>query len=278
MNPGSQSFTAACVQVNAGNDLKTNIDSAVRGIAQAASDGADFVALPENVGMMPGSRAEAKQHAADIADHPAVQAFQSAARAAGVWVLAGTVGVPTADGRVANRSLLIAPDGTVNAEYDKIHMFDADPGDAKPYRESETYRPGTDAVLATLPWLKMGMTVCYDVRFPGLYRQLGQAGAGMLAVPSAFTETTGQAHWHVLLRARAIENGCFVIAPAQCGSHPGDRRTYGHSMIIDPWGTVLAEAGDGPEIISATIDTALITKARTQIPALDHDRDFVVRD
>ena len=133
-------------------------------------------------------------------------------------------------------------------------------------------------MLATLPWLKMGMTVCYDVRFPGLYRQLGQAGAGMLAVPSAFTETTGQAHWHVLLRARAIENGCFVIAPAQCGSHPGDRRTYGHSMIIDPWGTVLAEAGDGPEIISATIDTALITKARTQIPALDHDRDFVVRD
>jgi predicted amidohydrolase len=277
LNPGSQTFTAACVQVNAGNDLNSNINSAVSGIAHAASDGADFVALPENVPMMPGSKGEAKQHAADVADHPAAQAFQSAARAAGVWVLAGTLGVPATDDRIANRSLLIAPDGTVNAEYDKIHMFDADPGDAKPYRESETYHPGSDAVLATLPWLKLGMTVCYDVRFPGLYRQLAKAGAGMLAVPSAFTETTGEAHWHVLLRARAIENACFVIAPAQCGSHPGDRRTYGHSIIIDPWGTILAEAESEPTIISATIDTALIASARSRIPALDHDKDFFLR-
>ena len=276
MNPGSQSFTAACVQVNTGNDLNSNIDSAVRGIAQAALDGADFVTLPENVAMMPGSSAQAKRHASDIADHPAVDAFQSAARAAGVWVLAGSVGVPSADGRVANRSLLIAPDGTVNAQYDKIHMFDADPGDAKPYRESETYHPGSEAVLATLPWLKMGMTVCYDVRFPGLYRKLAKAGAGMLAVPSAFTEVTGQAHWHVLLRARAIENACFVIAPAQCGSHPGDRRTFGHSMIIDPWGTVLAEAKSEPTIISSTIDVALIASARSRIPVLDHDKDFTL--
>ena len=276
MNPGSQSFTAACVQVNTGNDLNSNIDSAVRGIAQAALDGADFVTLPENVAMMPGSSAQAKRHASDIADHPAVDAFQSAARAAGVWVLAGSVGVPSADGRVANRSLLIAPDGTVNAQYDKIHMFDADPGDAKPYRESETYHPGSEAVLATLPWLKMGMTVCYDVRFPGLYRKLAKAGAGMLAVPSAFTEVTGQAHWHVLLRARAIENACFVIAPAQCGSHPGNRRTFGHSMIIDPWGTVLAEAKSEPIIISSTIDVALIASARSRIPVLDHDKDFTL--
>jgi predicted amidohydrolase len=276
LNPGSQSFTAACVQVNTGNDLNSNIDSAVRGIAQAALDGADFVTLPENVAMMPGSSAQAKRHASDIADHPAVDAFQSAARDAGVWVLAGSVGVPSADGRVANRSLLIAPDGTVNAQYDKIHMFDADPGDAKPYRESETYHPGSEAVLATLPWLKMGMTVCYDVRFPGLYRKLAKAGAGMLAVPSAFTEVTGQAHWHVLLRARAIENACFVIAPAQCGSHPGDRRTFGHSMIIDPWGTVLAEAESEPIIISSTIDVALIASARSRIPVLDHDKDFTL--
>ena len=276
MNPGSQSFTAACVQVNTGNDLNSNIDSAVRGIAQAALDGADFVTLPENVAMMPGSSAQAKRHASDIADHPAVDAFQSAARDAGVWVLAGSVGVPSADGRVANRSLLIAPDGTVNAQYDKIHMFDADPGDAKPYRESETYHPGSEAVLATLPWLKMGMTVCYDVRFPGLYRKLAKAGAGMLAVPSAFTEVTGQAHWHVLLRARAIENACFVIAPAQCGSHPGNRRTFGHSMIIDPWGTVLAEAESEPIIISSTIDVALIASARSRIPVLDHDKDFTL--
>jgi predicted amidohydrolase len=155
-------------------------------------------------------------------------------------------------------------------------MFDADPGDAKPYRESETYHPGSEAVLATLPWLKMGMTVCYDVRFPGLYRKLAKAGAGMLAVPSAFTEVTGQAHWHVLLRARAIENACFVIAPAQCGSHPGDRRTFGHSMIIDPWGTVLAEAESEPIIISSTIDVALIASARSRIPVLDHDKDFTL--
>ena len=276
MSPGSQSFTAACVQVNTGNDLNSNIDSAVRGIAQAALDGADFVTLPENVAMMPGSSAQAKRHASDIADHPAVDAFQSAARDAGVWVLAGSVGVPSADGRVANRSLLIAPDGTVNAQYDKIHMFDADPGDAKPYRESETYHPGSEAVLATLPWLRMGMTVCYDVRFPGLYRKLAKAGAGMLAVPSAFTESTGQAHWHVLLRARAIENACFVIAPAQCGSHPGNRRTFGHSMIIDPWGTVLAEAKSEPIIISSTIDVALIASARSRIPVLDHDKDFTL--
>ena len=278
MNPGSKSFIAACVQVNAGNDLNSNIDSAVRGIALAASDGADLVTLPENVAMMPGSRAQAKQHAADVADHPAVQAFQSAACTAGVWVLVGTIGVPAADDRVVNRSLLITPDGTVNAQYDNIHMFYADPGDVKPYRESETYRPGTEAVLATLPWLKMAMTVCYDVRFPGLYRLLAQAGAGMLAVPSAFTETTGQAHWHVLLRARAIENACFVIAPAQCGSHPGDRRTYGHSMIIDPWGEVLAEAANEPAIISATIDTTLVEVARSRIPALMHDKDFVLGD
>lgn len=267
-------FTAACVQVNAGNDRSHNIETAVRLIGEAASAGADLVAMPENVALMPASGAEAKQHAAMEADHPALAPFQQAARDRGVWLLAGSIGVAAGDGRVLNRSLLIAPDGKVTARYDKIHLFDADPGDAVPYQESNTYRPGGAAVVAELPWLKLGMTICYDVRFPYLYRALANAGAGMLAVPSAFTETTGRDHWHVLLRARAIETGCFVIAPAQCGSHPGGRRTYGHSLIIDPWGTVLAEADDQPGFISAVIDPALVAQARGRIPSLDHDRDY----
>ena len=274
MNPGPQTFTAACVQVNAGNNLANNIEAAVLGISRAAAGGADLVALPENVALMPESGGAAKDLAAAELAHPALAAFQSAAQDAGVWVLAGTIGVPTADGRLANRSLLIADDGSVAGRYDKIHMFDADPGDARPYRESKIYRPGNQAVVAELPWLTLGMTVCYDVRFPDLYRALAKAGAGMVAVPSAFTETTGTDHWHVLLRARAIETGCFVIAPAQCGSHPGDRRTFGHSIIIDPWGKILAEAGPKPEIISAVIDPGLVTLARQRIPSLDHDWDF----
>ena len=276
MSPGSQTFTAACVQVNAGNNLANNIEAAVLGISRAAADGADFVALPENISLMPESGDEAMTSAKDELVHPALAAFRSAARGAGVWVLAGTIGVPTPDGRIANRSMLIARDGSVAGRYDKIHMFDADPGDTRPYRESKIYRPGDQAVVAELPWLTLGMTVCYDVRFPDLYRALAKAGAGLLAVPSAFTETTGTDHWHVLLRARAIETGCFVIAPAQCGSHPGDRRTFGHSIIIDPWGKILAEAGPKPEIISAAIDPSSVTLARSRIPSLQNDQGFVV--
>ena len=267
-------FTAACVQVNAGDDISANVEAAVRLIGEAADAGADFVALPENVALMPAGAAEAKAKAADEARHPALAPLQQAARDGAVWLLVGSIAALAVDGRLSNRSLMIDPDGGVAARYDKIHLFDADPGGERPYRESETYAPGGEAVVVGLPWLKLGMTVCYDVRFPHLYRALANAGAGMLAVPSSFTARTGRAHWHVLLRARAIETGCFVIAPAQCGSHPGGRQTFGHSMIVDPWGKVLAEAGDEPGIVSADIDPGLVVQARGRIPALDHDRGF----
>lgn len=179
----------------------------------------------------------------------------------------------TGNGAIANRLLLIRPDGEVAARYDKIHLFDVDLPD-RTYRESQTFRGGDQAVVADLPWLKLGLSVCYDVRFPQLYRALAKAGAGMLAVPAAFTQITGQAHWHVLLRARAIETGCFVVAPAQVGVHPGGRRTFGHSLVVAPWGEVLADAGDTQGIVTATIDPARIAEARARIPALGHDREF----
>lgn len=269
-------FTAACVQVNAGDDLEANLAAAAAGIAEAAARGADFIALPENVAWMPADSAAAARNAADESSHAAVRALGNAARKAGRWVLAGTVAVRSGD-TLANRLLLFAPDGSVRARYDKIHMFDVDLPD-RSYRESATFGAGAQAVVADLPWLRAGLSVCYDVRFPHLYRALAKAGAGMLAVPSAFTEATGRAHWHVLLRARAIENGCYVVAPAQCGTHPGGRRTFGHSLIIAPWGDVVAEAGDTPAVITAVIDPAQIAEARRRIPALTHDRDFKVRD
>jgi len=265
-------FTAACVQVNAGDDLDVNLAAAAAGIAEAAGKGADFIALPENVALMAADSAAAARDATREETHAAVRALGDAARKAARWVMAGTVAVRNGD-KLANRLVLFAPDGSVRARYDKIHMFDVDLPD-RSYRESATYGAGEHAVIADLPWLKAGLSVCYDVRFPHLYRALAKGGAGMLVVPSAFTEVTGRAHWHVLLRARAIENGCYVVAPAQCGTHPGGRRTFGHSLIVAPWGEVLAEAGDTPSVITATIDPAQVTEARRCIPALTHDRDF----
>ena len=269
-------FTAACVQVNAGNDLTANAEAAAGAVADAARAGAGFVALPENVCLMPADVADARANALPEESHPAVAALRAAAKDAGVWLLAGSVGVDADGGRLANRSLLIAPDGAVAARYDKIHMFDADIPEERTYRESDTYRPGGRAVVAALPWAGLGMTVCYDLRFPALYRALAQAGAELLAVPSAFTATTGQAHWHVLLRARAIETGCYVLAPAQCGSHPGGRRTFGHSLIVSPWGEVIAEAGDEPAILTAELDPARVAEARRRIPSLANDRAYTL--
>ncbi|MDA1132813.1 MAG: carbon-nitrogen hydrolase family protein, partial [Proteobacteria bacterium] len=206
--------------------------------------------------------------------HPAVAAFAAAAARAGIWLLGGTVAVAADSGRLANRALVFAPDGAIAARYDKIHMFDADLPGQRPYRESDTYRPGDAAVTVDLPWLRLGLSVCYDVRFPALYRSLALAGAGLLAVPSAFTAVTGRAHWHVLLRARAIETGCFVIAPAQCGEHPAGRATFGHALVVSPWGEILADAGETPGAVFADIDPAAITEARTRIPSLRHGRPF----
>lgn len=176
---------------------------------------------------------------------------------------------------LANRSLLISDKGEVVARYDKIHMFDVDIEGGESHRESETYRPGGQAVMAATPWGGLGMTVCYDLRFPYLYRSLAQAGAHFLSVPAAFTRVSGRAHWHVLLRARAVETGCYVFAPAQCGDHANNRQTYGHSLIIDPWGKILAEAGEKPSVITADIDPSRVAAVRAMIPALEHDREFL---
>ena len=177
---------------------------------------------------------------------------------------------------MANRTYVLDSDGTIAARYDKIHMFDVDLGNGERYAESSTFAPGSQAVLVDLPWGKLGLTICYDLRFPGLFRDLAQAGADMITVPSAFTQVTGEAHWHVLLRARAIETGTYVLAPAQTGSHPGDRATYGHTLIVNPWGKILADGGTEPGIVSAVIDVAEVARTRQKIPSLSHDRPFSI--
>jgi len=267
-------FRLACVQVNAGDDMAANVAQASALARAARAAGADLVALPECVALMEPRRARVIELAAPEESHPALAAFRALARELDVWLLAGTVTVRTDEERVANRSCLIAPDGAVAARYDKIHMFDVDLPGGESYRESRTYRPGDAAVSAALPWGVLGMTVCYDVRFPHLYRALARAGADFLSVPSAFTRQTGAAHWHVLLRARAIEAGAYVFAPAQCGEHPGKRLTYGHSLIVDPWGRVLADGGEAPGFVVAELDTAEVAKARQALPSLEHDRPF----
>ncbi len=267
-------FRLACVQVNAGNQMAANIEAAA-GLARAAhGDGADFIAFPECVAMMEMGRAAVLAQARPEKTHPALAAFCDLARDLKVWLLSGSLSVRLPGDKVGNRSFLIGDDGLIQARYDKIHMFDVDLEDGESYRESATYQPGAAAMLAETPWGRLGMTVCYDLRFPQLYRDLSKAGASMLAVPSAFTRPTGQAHWEVLLRARAIENAAYVFAPAQCGEHPHGRLTHGHSLIVDPWGVVLADGGDAPGYIIAEIDPAKVDEVRRSLPSLTHDRAY----
>jgi predicted amidohydrolase len=270
----STTFRLACVQVNAQGEIEANVKAASALVREAREAGADLIALPECVALMEPQRARVRALATSEDSSTVLAAFRDLARETGAWLLAGTVVVTAEDGRLTNRSCLIAPDGSVRARYDKIHMFDVDLPGGESYRESATYRPGEEAVTAALPWGTLGMTVCYDVRFPQLYRVLAHAGADFLSVPSAFTRQTGTAHWHVLLRARAIETGAFVFAPAQCGEHPGKRLTYGHSLIVDPWGAVLADGGDAPGFVMAEINTLKVAEARRAIPSLAHDRPF----
>jgi deaminated glutathione amidase len=278
----SRVFTASCIQFTAARDYDPNIHVASDLIRRARDGGADLVLTPENTGLIEpiGKLRHAK--ARDEANHPVLAALREVARETGVWLLIGSLavdisgeaGIPKEETRHANRSYLIDPSGAVVAHYDKIHMFDVDLAGGESYRESNAFRPGGRAVLADTPWGVLGMTVCYDLRFPQLYRTLAQAGADFLAIPSAFTVPTGKAHWQVLMQARAIENGCFVFAPAQWGEHAEGRRTYGHSLIVDPWGEVLADAGEGIGIVSARIDVEAIAKARRMVPSLGHDRLF----
>lgn len=275
-------FTAACVQFTAARDHEPNVGAVSELVRRARDAGADFVLTPENTGLIEPIGKLRREKARDEANHPVLAALRDVARETGAWLLIGSLavdisrepGMPEGERRLANRSYLINSGGGIAARYDKIFMFDVDLAGGESYRESNAFRPGDRAVLAETPWGVLGMTICYDLRFPQLYRALVHAGADFLAIPSSFTVPTGTAHWHVLMRARAIENGCFVFAPAQWGEHAEGRRTYGHSLIVDPWGKVLADAGDGIGVISAQIDTARITEVRRMVPSLSHDRPF----
>ncbi len=269
MSELSRPFRLACAQLTSTPDLPANLGIIEQQVHAARAAGADLVAFPENAPLLaPASAMQAA--AAPEESHPATRAVCTAAREAGIWVLLGSLAAEPddSDGRLANRSLLFDADGTVVRRYDKIHMFDANPGSGESYRESERYRSGTRAVTAMTPWGLLGMTICYDLRFPELYQSLAKAGAWFLSIPSAFTRPTGRAHWETLLRARAIETGSWVFAPAQCGVHYGRRRTWGHTMVVDPWGQVVAAAGDEPDLVVADLDPAAVTEARDMIPSL----------
>ena len=270
----SATFTAACVQLSSGPEPAANVAAAAALIREARAAGADLVMTPETSNMLGLGRRDMMAAARPEAEDPSLAAFRELAAETGAWLLLGSLVLRASGDKLANRSLLIDPGGHIVARYDKIHMFDVEIPDGQSYRESKAYAPGAQAATADLPWGRLGMTVCYDLRFPQLYRALAQAGADFLSIPSAFTRFTGQAHWHVLLRARAIETGCFVFAPAQCGSHEGGRETYGHSLIVAPWGEVLGDGDTAPGVTLAEIDPAEVAKARAMIPALNHDRDF----
>ncbi len=262
------------MQLNSGNDMAANLRAAGDGVRKAVEQGAQLVMLPEYVALLDGSGRVMRENSYSEDQHSALAAFRALAGGTRAWLLVGSLTVKIDDERMANRSYLLAADGTIAARYDKIHMFDATLPSGKAIRESGAYRPGTRAVVTQTPWGPLGLTVCYDLRFPHLYRALAKAGAMFLAVPSSFQRETGVAHWHALLRSRAIENLSYVFAPAMCGEHPGNRSTYGHSLIIDPWGRILAELGDEPGIAIADINTDEVARVRGMLPSLEHDREF----
>ncbi|MEO1225269.1 MAG: carbon-nitrogen hydrolase family protein [Pseudomonadota bacterium] len=270
----SAALTAACVQLNAGPEIEPNLTTAGDLVRRARDAGADFITLPENATMMVIGRREILSRVKTEDEHPGIPYFSDLARETEAMLLVGSLGIKLTEDTVANRSYLFGPNGEIVATYDKIHMFDVDLGGGESYRESATFRPGDRAVVAPSPWGGIGLTICYDVRFAYLHRALAQAGADILTVPAAFTVPTGKAHWHVLLRARAIETGCFIIAPAQTGTHFADRKTYGHSLIVAPWGEVLADAGTDVGFVTADLDLEQVRKARQAVPALTHDRTF----
>jgi predicted amidohydrolase len=269
-------FKAAMIQMRSGLKPAANIDDALRLISEAKSAGAEYVLTPEMTNILAAKREQLfGAIVAEEAD-PSLATLRELARRLGIYIHIGSLAVRLSPERAANRSFLLDPKGNIAARYDKIHMFDVDLANGESYRESRNYRPGEQAVLADLPWGRLGLTICYDLRFPALYRALAEAGATMLAIPSAFTKQTGEAHWHVLVRSRAIENGCFVLAAAQGGKHENGRDTYGHSLIVDPWGRIIAEGGTDPGVVMAEIDPAEIAKARARIPSLQHGRRFEI--
>jgi predicted amidohydrolase len=269
----TEPLTVACVQICADLDLAGNLRRLEAGVAAAVGRGARLVALPEYCALYGAGASGLLVGGEPEAGHEALAALQDVARAQGCWLAIGSLGVRAADGRIWNRSYLVDPTGGIRARYDKIHLFDVDLAGGERYRESATIAPGERAVVAETPFATLGFSICYDLRFPHLYRDLAKAGARILLVPAAFTRTTGRAHWHVLLRARAIETGCFVVAASQCGAAAdGSLARYGHSLIVGPWGEVLADAGEEPGVALATLDLGEVAAARAAIPALQHDR------
>jgi predicted amidohydrolase len=272
----ASTFKAAMIQMRAGLDPRANIDAAVRLIGEAKSAGADYVLTPEMTNILAAKREQLFAAIVEEQSDASLATLRELARKLAIYIHIGSLAIKISPDRAANRSFLIDPKGDIVARYDKIHMFDVDLQGGESYRESRNYRPGELAMLADMPWGRLGMTVCYDLRFPALYRALAEAGATMLAIPSAFTKQTGEAHWHVLIRSRAIENGCFVFAAAQGGTHENGRDTFGHSLIVDPWGRIIAEGGIEPGIVMAEIDPAEVASARARIPSLQHGRRFEI--
>jgi deaminated glutathione amidase len=272
----TSTFRVGLVQMRSGRTPAANIAAAVELIGEAKDAGADYVQTPEmtNILEMKGDSLFAAIVAEE--DDAGLATFRELARKLGLWLHIGSLAIKLSPDKAVNRAFLIDPKGEIAARYDKIHMFDVDLANGESYRESRRYRAGELAVTADLPWGRLGVTICYDLRFPALYRALAEAGAIYLTVPSSFTKQTGEAHWHVLMRARAIENGCFVFAAAQSGKHEDGRSTYGHSLVVDPWGRVLAESGTEPGVVLAEIDPSEVAAARSRIPSLQHGRRFEV--
>ena len=272
----TSTFRVGLIQMRTGRTPQANLDAAAKLIGEAKRSGADYVQTPEMTNIMEVNREKFFGAIVDEDADTALATFRELARALGIYVHVGSLAIRVSPDKAANRAFLIDPRGEIVARYDKIHMFDVDLANGESYRESRNYRAGELAVVNDLPWGRLGITICYDLRFPALSRALAEAGASFLAIPSAFTRQTGEAHWHVLNRARAIENGCFVLAAAQGGKHENGRETFGHSLVIDPWGRVLAEGGTEPGVIMAEIDPAEVVAARARIPSLQHGRRFEI--
>jgi predicted amidohydrolase len=269
-------FTAACVQMRSGRDPLANRDAAVALVREAAGAGAHYVQTPEMTSLVERSKASLFEKVTSQDDDPTLAALREVARERGIVIQIGSLAVRNGD-KVANRAFLIDAEGAITASYDKLHLYDVDLPNGERWRESATYTGGACAVVADTPWAPIGLAICYDIRFPALYRALAEAGATILTAPACFTKQTGEAHWHVLHRARAIETGSFMISAAQGGHHEDGRDTYGHSLIVDPWGRVLADAdGAEPGVILAEIDLSRVADARARIPTLQHARPFTI--
>jgi predicted amidohydrolase len=269
-------FRVGLVQMRSGRTPAANLDEAAKFVGEAKIGGANYVQTPEMTNILERSRESLLAAIRPEESDPCLAGFRDLARRHQIWLHIGSLAIKVSPDKAANRSFLIDPKGEIVASYDKIHMFDVDLAGGESYRESRSYVAGEQAVFADLPWARLGLTICYDLRFPALYRALAEAGSSVLAVPSAFTRQTGEAHWHVLMRARAIENGSYVLAAAQGGKHEDGRETFGHSIIVDPWGGVVAEGGTEPGVILADIDPAQIATARGRIPSLQHGRRFEI--